>query len=111
MKNSNTTLGDLTKMENEDDLREKIRTATTLVIHELGLSDNVRVSDVQSQIDSDRFMVDLTERTGPKESAYHRFEVEPIEALEAVHGERITVDALKPFVQRDLIKLFPATQE
>lgn len=83
-------------MQNErdvpnDNLEDKIRTATKEILEELRLNDRVRVNDLQRQIDSARFWVGLTERTGPEESAFHNFSVEPLEALEALHGVAITV--------------------
>ncbi len=99
-------------MQNENDLindafGDDLRTATTEVLEEQGFG-NVRVNDVQPEIDSDRYVVGLTERTGPNTSKYHAFRIDSAEALIAVHGGHITVESLKPLVLREVLRLFPA---
>ena len=95
-------------MQNENEFPGKIRTAAREVLEEVRLNDRVRVDNVERQPDSNRFDVDLKEQSGPTEFLFHRFTVDPIQALRAKEG--VTSDSLKPIIRREILKLFPATQ-
>jgi len=91
----------------DDDFGEMLRIATNEVLNELGLNDRVRIRIIQPEVDSDRFGVGLTERTGPKTSNHPHFKIDSAEAQTAVHGGRITVESLKPLALREVLKIFP----
>ena len=91
----------------EDEFDRMLRTATTDVINERGLADTVRVSEISTQIDSDRYVVGLKQKTLRARSVYHSFYIDPAEALRAVSGGLITVDTLKALVRREIVKIFP----
>lgn len=90
-----------------DDFETMLRTATNEVLNELGLAGRVRIRIIQPEVDSDRFGVGLTERTGPTTSNHPHFKIDSAEALTAVHGGRITVESLKLLVLREVLKIFP----
>jgi hypothetical protein len=90
-----------------DNLETKIREATREALRELNLDAKVRLDSVNRQIDSTKIHVGLAERVGPQNTEFHSFAVQPEEALEAQGGAAITVESLKPFVIRELQKLFP----
>lgn len=88
-----------------DNLEVKIKTATSELLVEQGLSETTHVDDIQRQVDSSRIDVGLAQMTG-NSIKFHRFVVQPEEALKAQGGAAITVESLKPFVRRELEKLF-----
>jgi len=91
----------------DDDFGEMLRIVTNELLNELGLNDRVRIRIIQPEVDSDRYGVGLTERTGPTTSNYPHFKIDSAEALTAVHGGCITVESLKPLVFREILKIFP----
>ena len=91
----------------EDEFDRMLRTATNDMIKERGLADTVRLSEIAPQIDSDHYVVGLKQKTGRSRSSYYSFYVDPAEALTAVGGGYVTVDAVKGLVRREMMKIFP----
>ncbi len=90
--------------ENTVSLAQRIETATKQVIAELGLSDRVTVSGAELKQDSDRYAVGLHDEQAEAGSRSLWFYIDPVE----VHaGDAITVETLKAFINRELLKLFP----
>ncbi len=92
--------------EMDDNTDEMIEETTKAILNERGL-DRVEVRGVQHAQDKDRLSVQLVEKTAPKESKFHWLHVEPVEVLSANQAEGITAKTLKPFIQRELLRIFP----
>ena len=87
-----------------DDLGKRIRTATKEVLDELGLSDWVEVRGVDEKGFS--FVVGLTKHTGPP-AEFCSFFIEAAEVSKSVQFGYVSIEALKPFIRREVSQAFP----
>lgn len=85
-------------------IKAKIGTATTDVILDDGLT-NIELDGTSPRQDSDRYDVGLVDKTDPNNWKYYSFAIDPVEVLLAMDGGPITIEALKPFVRREIEKL------
>ena len=100
-------------LRDHDDLDQRIATATRGVLKEFGLSERVKIRGVEQKQGEDRYAIGLAEQTAPKQTAYHHFYLDPREVVDADHGSQLSVAEVKPYVRREVEKLFPnsSTQE
>src|SRR2546423_385769 len=91
----------------DDDLSKKIESATQEMLAELGLDNRVTVKGAEPKQDSDRYAIGLHDEQAEAGSRFPWFYVDSAEVLTAVNGGEITVEVLKPFIRRELLKGFP----
>jgi hypothetical protein len=89
----------------EDRLEERLKEAVDATLHELGL-DSVSCEDVLREAASTKLAVSLVQRQDGN-SSHHTFDFWAEEPLTDDPSQRLSVSRLKPYVRREIEKLFP----
>jgi hypothetical protein len=95
------------RQDDDDGLDGMITKVTKEILKERELDGRVKTRGIERNQDSDRLALQLVEKTGPKESAFHWLHVDPTEVLDANKGVRATPETLRPFIRKELLRLFP----
>ena len=91
----------------DNELDGRLRRATEEALIELGLN-QVTYDGIRRDQASARRMVDLAEQTNSR-IQYHTFTLIPEEPLHDDPSLALTVERLKPYVRREIERLFPQT--
>ena len=73
---------------------------------ERGLSKWVEVKGVEDK-GAERYVVGLIKHAGQEPPEFCSFSVDALEVSKSVHYDYISIEALKPFIRREVLKLFP----